>query len=257
MHHWMPACSHRHQRLRSCWISVFQPATLHPVPAWLQCLPEEADELAAQALWSYCARQRREFPHMYVAYQQLRAQVSNLPAPPRGLLILLPCTSLVRCLGLCFAHVLHCTCVRGSLPASVGFPNLGEHKHPMASSAAGCASIRCTWRPLSDVITSVCLQGFIVRSGLQYGVDFITYSDHPSKVHAEFGVLVQSLQQTPRLPWQDLEIVNRLSHQVPLLYLVSISACSKSPNPVHVHRGHTACAVLDPSCSTCPLLSLP
>ena len=58
------------------------------------------------------------------------------------------------------------------------------------------------------------MQGFIVRSGLQYGVDFITYSDHMSRVHAEFGVIVQSLQAPARLPWQDLEIINRLSHQV-------------------------------------------
>ena len=28
-----------------------------------------------QELWRYCLRQRPEFPHMYVAYQQLRAQV--------------------------------------------------------------------------------------------------------------------------------------------------------------------------------------
>ena len=58
------------------------------------------------------------------------------------------------------------------------------------------------------------LQGLLVRSGLQYGADFITYSDHPSRVHAEFCVLVQHTQRPSRLSWEDLEIVNRLSHQV-------------------------------------------
>ena len=57
------------------------------------------------------------------------------------------------------------------------------------------------------------LQGLLVRSGLQYGADFITYSDHPSRVHAEFCVLVQHTQRPSRLSWEDLEIVNRLSHQ--------------------------------------------
>ena len=53
-----------------------------------------------------------------------------------------------------------------------------------------------------------------MRSGLQYGADFITYSEHPSRVHAEFSVLVQNTQLPSRLGWQELEIVNRLSHQV-------------------------------------------
>lgn len=61
------------------------------------------------------------------------------------------------------------------------------------------------------------VQGLLVRSGLQYGADFITYSDHPSRVHAEFCVLVQPTQQPSRLSWEDLEIVNRLSHQASLL----------------------------------------
>ena len=67
-----------------------------------------------------------------------------------------------------------------------------------------------------------------MRSGLQYGVDYITYSDHMSRVHAEFGVLVLSLQRDARLPWQDLEIVNRLSHQVGqlLLLLLLPAACT-------------------------------
>ncbi|XP_010520341.1 PREDICTED: tRNA-splicing endonuclease subunit Sen2-2 [Tarenaya hassleriana] len=35
-------------------------------------------------------------------------------------------------------------------------------------------------------------KNWIVRSGLQYGVDFVAYRHHPSLVHSEYAVLVQS-----------------------------------------------------------------
>ncbi|KAG8075608.1 hypothetical protein GUJ93_ZPchr0006g40676 [Zizania palustris] len=34
------------------------------------------------------------------------------------------------------------------------------------------------------------LKNWVVRSGLQYGADFVAYSHHPALVHSEFVVVV-------------------------------------------------------------------
>ncbi|MCI50046.1 tRNA-splicing endonuclease subunit Sen2-1-like, partial [Trifolium medium] len=36
------------------------------------------------------------------------------------------------------------------------------------------------------------MKNWVVRSGAQYGVDFIVYRHHPARVHSEYGVLVLS-----------------------------------------------------------------
>ncbi|GIL64389.1 hypothetical protein Vafri_18227 [Volvox africanus] len=78
-------------------------------------------------------------------------------------------------------------------------------------------------------------KGWIPRSGLLYGVDFVVYQLHPMGAHSEFGVLVMPLgsglgggsgsggPHAPQLSWLDLQITNRLINQVVkklvLLYL--------------------------------------
>lgn len=74
-------------------------------------------------------------------------------------------------------------------------------------------------------------KGWIPRSGLLYGVDYVVYQLHPAGAHSDFGVLVLPLGQdggggphTPPARWLDLQITNRLVNQVVkrliLLYLV-------------------------------------
>ncbi|GIL92732.1 hypothetical protein Vretifemale_20236 [Volvox reticuliferus] len=78
-------------------------------------------------------------------------------------------------------------------------------------------------------------KGWIPRSGLLYGVDFVVYQLHPMGAHSDFGVLVMPLgsgmggssgsggPHAPQLSWLDLQITNRLINQVVkklvLLYL--------------------------------------
>ena len=64
-----------------------------------------------------------------------------------------------------------------------------------------------------------CWQGYIVRSGLQYGADYVLYEAHPAHAHARYCVLVQRSSddeagESGSLSWNDLEIANRLATQV-------------------------------------------
>jgi hypothetical protein len=54
-------------------------------------------------------------------------------------------------------------------------------------------------------------QGWVVRPGPQYGMDFVLYSKHPSEAHSSFCVRCQLGDQ--RLSWVDLEAANRVSAQ--------------------------------------------
>ena len=59
-------------------------------------------------------------------------------------------------------------------------------------------------------------QGWLPRSGLLYGVDYVVYQMHPTAVHSEFGVMLVPLvgPHRPHLGWMDVQITNRLINQV-------------------------------------------
>lgn len=64
-------------------------------------------------------------------------------------------------------------------------------------------------------------KNWIVRSGLQYGVDFVVYRHHPSLVHSEYAVLVQSIGENKRLRvWSDIHCSVRLTGSVAKTLLV-------------------------------------
>lgn len=76
------------------------------------------------------------------------------------------------------------------------------------------------------------LQGWIPRSGLQYGTDLVLYEKHPSLVHSTICVIIVAMAPpashadytsapTPHgtdgaLSWHDLEGINRLCIRVHL-----------------------------------------
>lgn len=59
-------------------------------------------------------------------------------------------------------------------------------------------------------------KGWIPRTGLQYGADYVLYQKHPALAHSDYAVLVvpQFEARGPRLEWHDLQTANRLSAQV-------------------------------------------
>ncbi|KAG7564586.1 tRNA intron endonuclease catalytic domain-like [Arabidopsis suecica] len=64
-------------------------------------------------------------------------------------------------------------------------------------------------------------KNWIVRSGLQYGVDFVVYRHHPSLVHSEYAVLVQFICGNDRLKvWSDIHCSVRLTGSVAKTLLV-------------------------------------
>lgn len=79
------------------------------------------------------------------------------------------------------------------------------------------------------------LQGWLPRTGLQYGVDFVLYQKHPALAHSDYSVIIQtdtgggggggtyrdgaasdgdSLVYRPPMTWHDVQITNRLTAQV-------------------------------------------
>ena len=79
---------------------------------------------------------------------------------------------------------------------------------------------------------SACLQGWLPRSGLLYGVDYVVYQKHPAAMHSEYGVLLLPQAQHGQAAaagagvkaptegrgggpgWNDLRISARLINQV-------------------------------------------
>ncbi|ESQ37459.1 hypothetical protein EUTSA_v10002801mg, partial [Eutrema salsugineum] len=58
-------------------------------------------------------------------------------------------------------------------------------------------------------------KNWIVRSGLQYEVDFVVYRHHPSLVHSEYAVVVRSIEVNDRLRvWSDIHCCVRLTGSV-------------------------------------------
>jgi tRNA-splicing endonuclease subunit Sen2 len=69
------------------------------------------------------------------------------------------------------------------------------------------------------------IKNWIVRSGAQYGADFIVYRHHPAKVHSEYGVLVLSHDNDDDLNgrlrvWSDVHCSTRLLGSVAKTLLV-------------------------------------
>ncbi|KAI3824422.1 hypothetical protein L1987_05881 [Smallanthus sonchifolius] len=66
------------------------------------------------------------------------------------------------------------------------------------------------------------VKNWVVRSGCQYGVDFVAYRHHPSLVHSEYGVLVFSQGNgNDRLRvWSDYQCVLRLCGSVAKTLLI-------------------------------------
>lgn len=59
-------------------------------------------------------------------------------------------------------------------------------------------------------------KGWIPRTGLQYGADFVLYQKHPALAHSEYAALVLPLfqERVPSLSWHDVQIAGRLAAQV-------------------------------------------
>ncbi|KAI7733707.1 hypothetical protein M8C21_020690 [Ambrosia artemisiifolia] len=66
------------------------------------------------------------------------------------------------------------------------------------------------------------VKNWVVRSGCQYGVDFVAYRHHPSLVHSEYGVLVLSQGNgNDRLRvWSDIQCTLRLCGSVAKTLLI-------------------------------------
>lgn len=69
------------------------------------------------------------------------------------------------------------------------------------------------------------MKNWVVRSGAQYGVDFIVYRHHPARVHSEYGVLVLSDGDDNDLDgrlrvWSDVHCATRLLGSVAKSLLV-------------------------------------
>ncbi len=61
-----------------------------------------------------------------------------------------------------------------------------------------------------------CLQGWIPRTGLQYGADMVLYQRHPALAHSDYSVLIMALDPRwrPQPSWHDVQVLNRLTAQV-------------------------------------------
>ena len=68
-------------------------------------------------------------------------------------------------------------------------------------------------------------KGWIPRTGLQYGVDFVLYQRHPALAHSDYSILIQPIRDNnctaasvvltrPTLSWHDVQVTNRLTGQV-------------------------------------------
>jgi tRNA-intron lyase len=67
-------------------------------------------------------------------------------------------------------------------------------------------------------------KGWIPRTGLQYGVDFVLYQKHPALAHSDYSVTIQTPHVStgvggsslfrPPLSWHDLQVTNRMTGQV-------------------------------------------
>ena len=104
------------------------------------------------------------------------------------------------------------------------------------------------------------MQGWIARSGLQYGTDLVLYEQHPSLVHSTVCVIIVPVTHTAdvtdgvsnadpqavmagsdgNLSWHDVEGINRLCIRVSplLLQLFAILAQRIGMTPLSVYSWH-------------------
>ncbi|KAJ0966099.1 hypothetical protein J5N97_027237 [Dioscorea zingiberensis] len=83
------------------------------------------------------------------------------------------------------------------------------------------ASRRSTFPQLYKAYSHLRSKNWVVRSGLQYGVDFVAYRHHPALVHSEFAVLVVLDGEESRLRvWSDLQCSLRVCGGVAKTLLV-------------------------------------
>ena len=62
------------------------------------------------------------------------------------------------------------------------------------------------------------MQGWVVRPGAQYGVDYVLYSKHPAAAHSSYCLLSLMGRKNPSfLSWNDIEAANRNSTQARFL----------------------------------------
>eukprot|EP00798_Chlamydomonas_sp_ICE-L_P016382 gene16382-22583_t len=59
-------------------------------------------------------------------------------------------------------------------------------------------------------------KGWLPRSGLLYGVDYVVYQLHPAAMHSDYGVMLIPLKgpHNPDMAWRDFQITSRLVSQV-------------------------------------------
>ncbi|KXZ43093.1 hypothetical protein GPECTOR_102g46 [Gonium pectorale] len=137
-------------------------------------------------------------------------------------------------------YVLRCLEVYELRPGAP-LPATSEHVELLSSEALwrACIAIRSNFVTSYAAYHHLKAKGWIPRSGLLYGVDYVVYQLHPVGAHSDYGVLVlpvgpggaPSGPHTPPLSWLDLQITNRLVNQVVkklvLLYLY------EQPGPDH------------------------
>lgn len=66
-------------------------------------------------------------------------------------------------------------------------------------------------------------KNWVVRSGLQYGADFVAYRHHPALVHSEYAVIISSesdVRQARLTTWSDWQSTLRLCGSVAKTLLV-------------------------------------
>jgi len=225
-----------------CWLPTLD--MLAP-DAQALCVAHVAAHPPLQALWQRLQQLRHDFFLLYLAYHHFRSKVSAcLPTAHKqqgqagtcgecaSSLVLAPC---------CCFHP--CTLVpRPTCPCPVP-PNTSLPRSALLHASHLPLHPAAVWAlPLPP--PPAC-QGWIARTGLQYGADFVLYQRHPALAHSDYTVLIIPLpppsaapastsgdasdsggagsgspagavraeEQRPPLGWHDLQISNRLSAQ--------------------------------------------
>lgn len=88
--------------------------------------------------------------------------------------------------------------------------------------AGACAYLSVLLRSVINLVHLIFIltQGWIPRTGLQYGADFVLYQKHPALAHSDYSVIIQTdasfgaMFQRQHISWHDLQVTNRLTAQV-------------------------------------------
>ncbi|GFR50075.1 hypothetical protein Agub_g12219 [Astrephomene gubernaculifera] len=120
-------------------------------------------------------------------------------------------------------HVLRCLQVYELQPGSP-LPATADHVRRLDDLGLwrACRRIRSNFVTSYVAYHHLKAKGWIPRSGLLYGVDYVVYQLHPAGAHSNYGVMVLPLGRdgrpmgphAPPLSWLDLQITNRLINQV-------------------------------------------